>query len=651
MGLMIRTLAALLAATSLSGAAMAAAPLEAYGRLPSLSEVAISPDGTAFALAATIQGQRMVVVKSINGPVLASAVVPFTKIRALTWADRDHVIIEVSRTDSIDGVSYTHEAFQAASLNARTGAFVQLPTKAMDSVLNTIGGRIQPAHDGAKSVLIAPLLATVVNNMQDGGSHLDLYKIDLDTGIASRIVMGDSTTYDYLAKSNGAVLAKASYKESRTRDNATWTLALRRNGAWTDVFTATDTLKFPELRGLSPDGQSVIVDTWDAAKKIWRPTPISLGDGKIGEYLGPAVDQGALVGADGVVLALSHKLGGLREYDFLEPRMKAVWPAFRNAFPNQSVSLVSWTPDLKKLVIHVEGSRTAGDYFLIDTETKHIDQIGSSYSQITPADVAMVRELRYAAADGLEIDAILTTPKGRPEKNLPLIVLPHGGPEAQDDIRFDWWAQALASRGYAVLQPNYRGSTNRDNAFTEAGYGEWGGKMQTDLSDGVAFLAREGVIDPKRVCIVGASYGGYAALAGVTLQKGIYRCAVSVAGPADLAGRFHDEILRYGEQSYLVRYRKRSYGVTGDGDPKLKTISPAAHAGNVEVPLLLIHGKDDTVVPYSESQKMAAAMRAAGKSVEFVTLSGEDHWLSKSETRLQMLQATVAFVEKNNPPD
>ena len=113
MGLMIRTLAALLAATSLSGAAMAAAPLEAYGRLPSLSEVAISPDGTAFALAATIQGQRMVVVKSINGPVLASAVVPFTKIRALTWADRDHVIIEVSRTDSIDGVSYTHEAFRS----------------------------------------------------------------------------------------------------------------------------------------------------------------------------------------------------------------------------------------------------------------------------------------------------------------------------------------------------------------------------------------------------------------------------------------------------------------------------------------------------------------------------------------------------------
>ena len=146
---------------------------------------------------------------------------------------------------------------------------------------------------------------------------------------------------------------------------------------------------------------------------------------------------------------------------------------------------------------------------------------------------AEVRNLTYLAADGLAISGFLTLPRDLPEKNLPLVVMPHGGPAVQDTQRFDWWAQALADQGYAVLQPNYRGS-DVNFKFIEAGYGEWGRKMQTDLSDGVEYLAKAGIVDPSRVCIVGASYGGYAALAGVTLQSGIYRCAVSVAGLSDL---------------------------------------------------------------------------------------------------------------------
>src|SRR6202007_2715282 len=123
---------------------------------------------------------------------------------------------------------------------------------------------------------------------------------------------------------------------------------------------------------------------------------------------------------------------------------------------------------------------------------------------------------------------------GREAKGLPLVVMPHGGPEAHDRPGFDWWAQAFASRGYAVFQPNFRGSDGSGDAFRDAGFGQWGRKMQTDISDGVAELARRGIVDPKLVCIVGASYGGYAALAGVTLQHGLYRCAVSYAGVANM---------------------------------------------------------------------------------------------------------------------
>ena len=203
-----------------------------------------------------------------------------------------------------------------------------------------------------------------------------------------------------------------------------------------------------------------------------------------------------------------------------------------------------------------------------------------------------------------------------------------------------------------MLQPNFRGSEGFGWDFVKAGFGEWGKKMQTDLSDGVRHLAKQGIIDPKRVCVVGASYGGYAALAGATLDKGVYRCAVAVAGVADLKKFLQTNIrLNNGEVGASQRYWLRFMGADGAKDPDLTAISPAQQAAKVDIPILLIHGKDDTVVRYDQSQAMADALKKAGKPFQFVTLDGEDHWLSRGATRQKMLNETVAFVEKNNPPN
>jgi dipeptidyl aminopeptidase/acylaminoacyl peptidase len=169
--------------------------------------------------------------------------------------------------------------------------------------------------------------------------------------------------------------------------------------------------------------------------------------------------------------------------------------------------------------------------------------------------------------------------------------------------------------------------------------------MQTDLSDGVRHLVSQGTIDPKRVCIVGASYGGYAALAGATLDTGVYRCAVSVAGPSDLE-RMVDKSDRMGR-----RYWTRFMGAKSADDPILAAISPAEHADRATIPILMIHGRDDTVVPLEQSRIMADALKKAGKPFELVVMEGEDHWLSRGETRREMLSATMAFVEKHNPPN
>ena len=261
--------------------------------------------------------------------------------------------------------------------------------------------------------------------------------------------------------------------------------------------------------------------------------------------------------------------------------------------------------------------------------------------------VGPISTINYTAQDGTDIEAILTLPPDREAKNLPLIMLPHGGPHSHNIATFDWWAQAFASRGYAVLQPNFRGSTNRDAAFEHAGYGEWGRKMQTDLSDGIAHLAQSGMVDPKRACIVGASYGGYAALAGVTVQNGVYRCAVAVAGVSDLRMMYEREMNERGRGRLLKKNLREELG---DLD-RVGDVSPRRLADKADAPILLIHGRDDTVVDFKQSTVMADALKDAGKPFEMIELVGEDHHLSNGKTRQQMLQSAVAFVQRHNPAE
>ncbi len=198
--------------------------------------------------------------------------------------------------------------------------------------------------------------------------------------------------------------------------------------------------------------------------------------------------------------------------------------------------LVSQSDDWRKLIVQVTGDSEGYMYALLDLAAGKANLISDVYKDIGSQDIAPVKTVSYTAGDGLKLFAYLTLPRGRDAKSLPLVVLPHGGPAARDYPGFDWWSQALASRGYAVLQPQFRGSEGFGWDFLSAGFGEWGRKMQTDLSDGVRDLVRQGIADPKRVCIVGASYGGYAALAGATIDTGVYRCAVAVAGISDPKG-------------------------------------------------------------------------------------------------------------------
>ncbi|HLZ74683.1 S9 family peptidase [Phenylobacterium sp.] len=621
-----------------SGASAHAAPLEAFGRLPSLEQVAMSPDGARVAIVWSDGVQRKLLLQNTGDhKVTAGVSLGVAKVRSVQWAGPQHLIITSSRTGTILGVMSPREEWRVAvDYNIEAGKLRPMLGDATDALNVVVAPPIVRTINGKPVVFLQG-----IHFVQHQGVDT-LYRYNLDSGISQQIEVGDESTRGWVLDSSGTPVGQVLYADKSGR----WSLKQKAGSYWheTKQLTTDDP---PETLGVGRDGHSILIrearDGGAALREV-------AADGSWGEPLalqaadGPIFDPGRhnLIGYFALV-------GDDARYTFFDPADQKVWDSIRAAYPGQGVSLSSWSEDRRKVVVRVDSPSEGAAYALVNFDTREAHWLGGEFDKLTPADIAPVKAIKFKAKDGLELHGYLTVPRGRPAKDLPLVVFPHGGPAARDELGFDWWAQAMASRGYAVLQVNFRGSDGYGWDFLKAGFGEWGRKMQTDLSDGVRFLAAEGAIDPKRVCIVGASYGGYAALAGTALDVGVYRCAVSYGGISDLK-RFNTWLARnnsFASQRYFLRFM----GAESTKDPTLAEVSPVAHIDRVAVPVMLIHGKDDTVVPLEQSRIMADALKAAGKPVELVTLDSTDHWLTNGDTRLAMLQATMAFVEKNNPPN
>ena len=628
-----------------SGGGSQSPPLALYGQLPSLEDPALSPAGDRLAYIMRLRGQRYIgVIDLVTGKALAAARIVSTKVRELRWYDEHRLLILYSATSypPFGVFGHRNEWFMLGTWNIKTNSMRSVNMR--NSTYETLGvitGSLQMRIVKGRPKLFAS------GSYLSGRDYLPgLFGIDLRYDETSLVDGGDTLGADWAVDAQGHVAASFECHLTGS-DEGEWVLRLRRDGDMERVAKGTSTLDPPSMIGFSFDGKSLIVAFDTPSGWIWKPLRLKTGT------WGAPLDSGSTF-FDVIRDRLTGRiLGGVQDrlhprQVFFDPRLQARWSSLVAAYAGERVKLVSYSDDFSKFILRVFGQRDGYSYWLINWRTVHAHRLGGVYRGLRT--FAKVEPVTYHAADGLQISGFLTLPPDRTAKNLSLVVMPHGGPAASDDGDFNWWAQALAARGYAVLQVNYRGS-DTTTALLRAGYGQWGRKMQTDLSDGVAYLVRHGIADPKRVCIVGASYGGYAALAGVTLQSGIYRCAVSVAGVADLAAFLHwtsQGMLT--SQNAFTRYWDHFLGVTGPNDPRLRAISPIDHVAAVTVPVLLIHGRDDTVVPYSQSAAMARALRRAGKSVELVSLPNEDHWLSHSATRELMLTTVVRFLQQMDPP-
>jgi len=617
--------------------------LAVYGQLPTLEQVEISPDGAKLAVIMTNGDQRYLAIRQVGGGLIKGVVVGSNKLRGVQWAGADNILLLTSQTTKVFGLDGpSREYLMASNFNIATGQQRLLLKDQADAMNVIISTPMVRTINGQTVVFVEGI--HFVNNM-----GLDtLYRVNLDDRSTRMLDYGVTEDTDgWLVDAAGEAVAQSRYDQKR----GSWSLRMKVGGQWKMMDQATTPMGSYGLSGFGRDGKSVLV--WRSDEQANDLLREYHADGSHEDLPKDVSLSGLIHDPDTLALLGGYQLkGDDLSYTFFDPKSQKTWNAVAKAFGDDRVTLSSWSRDRRKVVVLVDSKTEGPAYALVDLDTKSASFLGAVYKGLPPQAVSPVRSIKYKAADGLEISGYLTLPKDREAKNLPLIVLPHGGPEGRDEPGFDWWSQALASRGYAVLQPNFRGSEGFGWTFVKAGFGEWGRKMQTDLSDGVRDLAKQGIIDPKRVCVVGASYGGYAALAGATLDKGVYRCAVSVAGPADLKKFLATNLdNNNGEVGASQRYWRRFMGVDSLRDPDLTAISPARQADKVEIPILLIHGKDDTVVRYDQSQAMADALKKAGKPYGFVTLDGEDHWLSRGPTRLKMLTETVAFVEKYNPPD
>lgn len=626
--------------------AKAPPPLEAYGDLPAVEDMAISPSGQGLAIVSRIKGERQLVITGQGGELRMMAPLADTKVRGIRWAGEDIVVLTNSVTEnlSVEFTARQTETFGAIVLTLENQKAAMV-FENRSSITNAIFGEGVIRNVDGKWKGFFPGLELKRNPGSQTytliGSAFALYAVDLAHNQPSKVVGAKDAGYyeDWIVDENGKVAVTLEWNTGSGK----WTIL---NVTRTTIASGTDPTGDIGLVALGRTGSTIIYSVEDdsSGETSWFEVPLAGGEPK--EVLADiGISEIFVDSRNGRMLGYLDRDTG-RPVMF-DPAQQAVLSKVYQAFRNLNVSIEGWSPDLNHILLKTSGNRDSGTWFKVDMTKMQADPIGNVRPRIGPDQVGPISTVTYIAQDGLDLDGILTLPPGREARNLPVIMFPHGGPRSHDEAEFDWWAQAFASRGFAVFQPNFRGSTNRDDAFRRAGYGQWGRKMQTDLSDGLAELVRLGIADPKRACIMGASYGGYATLAGVTLQQGLYRCAVAVAPVADLHDFYWEALQDSGYDKALKRSWQESLGDTST----LDEVSPRRFADSADAPILLIHGTDDTVVPIKQSEAMAHALKRADKPYELVILKHEDHWLSHAETRKQMLEEAMRFVQKYNPAD
>lgn len=621
-------------------------PIEAFAQLPELSQPALSPDGKHMAVIRPYKGRPVAVIYDLEHIEHLPSVIPYDKgfISAVQWARNNRLLVTITQNLRVRGDDVNVWA-RLIAIDSDGKNPVMLLSKMDDSNYNYNVAIIDDLNSDDPDSIVMPLTRF---SAYDGKTYRALFTVNLNSGYSSPLVQGGHDTKRFFMDGHGHVVARLDRTESPLAEH----LYLYEKEKWVETASfGAESGRTSGIVGLNETGDGFvrIITSENAAPTLaLENAPLTDSNKASVIFQDPRYDIDEVLTDPWTDRAIGVSvIADTQQDQYFNPEMKALQRGLEAAFPGLAVHAVTWDATKQMVIAAAEGPQMPRHYFLLDRKTHVAKSITGTYPGLEADQLGSVKPYPYKARDGLAIPAYLTLPPGKAPEALPTVIMPHGGPMARDAMGFDWMAQFLANRGYAVLQPNFRGSSGYGQKFEEAGYGQWGLKMQDDITDGVKKLIADGIADPKRICIVGGSYGGYAALAGAAFTPELYACAASWAGVTDLRQFLRTRATDYGQDSWMISSWSHYIGDRSDDADKLDAVSPALHADKIRAPILLMHGTDDSTVRIDQSEDMAAALKKAHKTYTFIPIKGETHYFQTAESRVLYLTELEKFLKAN----
>ncbi len=597
----------------------------------------ISKDGKKIAfLTGDMADAKLIILDAETGDEIPINLGKETKPRSVYWADNDHLLITVSFSYNDDENSrknnYKYEFYRTLSYSTSAkNAKILSPSDKLDRSTNL---PILYIDSENKKV--------TMGGYYPWGSDFvySLFSVDLDTGKGKEIITGNDLTEDFYLDRNGKPRLRLDI-DAKNKYVKLYDVTDKKNKLLLDL---KDTVKLPfSIQGFLDYNTLLILDL-ENNKSIAKKYKFETNE--VENYFSDEKYDVSNIIIDPYTktpLGIAFE-GYVPSVKWFDDKLENYQSLLKKTFPDKYLSIIDWDEKFENLIVNSQSGNQKSQTYIYNTKSKTVSELAFIPDSFLEYDFPIKTIEKFKASDGLEIPVFITRPKNPNKKKMPAILLPHGGPKAQDDISFDYISQFLSTRGFIVIQPQFRGSTGNGGDFSDAGYGEWAGKMQTDTIEALDYAISKGDVDKNRVCIVGASYGGYAALVGAAQDADKFKCAVSYGGVFDLAAMQRVDEYRSGGISPEVIFWREHIGLTRFDTKKIHAISPIYMVEKITSPILLVHGTDDTVVMPEQSQKMYAALKKAGKDVKYIELKDEDHWLSREKTRAQFLKEMENFL-------